>query len=83
PAAPPPPTATPEETGPLSPLVRRMVREHNLDVSLLKGTGAGGRVTKSDVENYLAARAGQAPAPAVAAAPAPAAPAPALPPPPP
>ncbi|MDX2151555.1 MAG: 2-oxoglutarate dehydrogenase, E2 component, dihydrolipoamide succinyltransferase [Bryobacteraceae bacterium] len=70
--------ASPEDAGPLSPLVRRMVREHNLDVRQIKGTGAGGRVTKSDVENYLAARAGQAPAPAPAApAAAPAAPSPA------
>jgi len=49
------------EVGPLSPLVRRLLREHNLDPRQIKGTGAGGRITKQDVEAYLAAR-GQAPA---------------------
>jgi len=55
-----------EPAGPLSPLVRRMAREHNIDLSRVAGTGAGGRITKQDVEAYLA----QAPAPsAVPAAP--------------
>ncbi len=59
--------------GPLSPLVRKMARENNIDINQVKGTGAGGRVTKQDVESYMAARsAGQS-------APAPAAPAPAAP----
>lgn len=74
----PAPEPAPEDQGPLSPLVRRMVREHNIDVRYLRGTGAGGRITKQDVENYVAARSG-APAPA-AGAPAPAA-VPAMPPP--
>ena len=56
----------PEPAGPLSPLVRKMAREHNIDLSHVKGTGAGGRITKQDVEAYLAQR--QA-APAVAPAP--------------
>ena len=66
-----------EPSGPLSPLVRKMARENNLDLSRVKGTGAGGRITKQDVEAFMA----QGPAPAapapVATAPAPAAPAPA------
>ena len=33
----------------LSPLVRRIAREHNVDVTTIQGTGAGGRVTKADV----------------------------------
>ena len=37
----------------LSPLVRRIVREHNVDVTAVRGTGTGGRVTKSDVLKYL------------------------------
>jgi len=57
--------------GPLSPLVRKLLREHNLDPRLIKGTGAGGRITKQDVEAYLAVRAQAAapppPAPAVEA----------------
>src|SRR5689334_22289843 len=35
-------------TGPLSPLVRKMVREHNIDLSRITGTGSGGRITKQD-----------------------------------
>ncbi len=60
-AAPPPPepaAAPPEEpgepAGPLSPLVRRMARELNIDLSRVKGTGAGGRITKQDMEAYQA-----------------------------
>lgn len=61
-----------EPGGPVSPLVRRMARENNIDLKSLKGSGAGGRVTKQDVENYLASR--QAPPPVAAAPAAPAAP---------
>jgi len=50
-------TAAEEVSGPLSPLVRRMVREYNIDLRQVKGTGAGGRVTKQDVEAYIAAQA--------------------------
>src|ERR1017187_5709284 len=51
---PPPPPAeesaeAPEPTGPLSPLVRRMAREYSIDLSKVKGTGAGGRITKQDL----------------------------------
>jgi 2-oxoglutarate dehydrogenase E2 component (dihydrolipoamide succinyltransferase) len=57
--------------GPLSPLVRRMARENNLDLSRITGTGAGGRITKEDVEAYMKGAApAAAPAP-VATAPAP------------
>jgi 2-oxoglutarate dehydrogenase E2 component (dihydrolipoamide succinyltransferase) len=64
------PAAPVEIAGPLSPLVRKMAREHNIDVTRVKGTGAGGRITKQDMEAHIAA--GPAPAvPVVAAAPAP------------
>jgi 2-oxoglutarate dehydrogenase E2 component (dihydrolipoamide succinyltransferase) len=43
-----------EPSGPLSPLVRKLAREHNIDLSQVKGTGAGGRITKQDVEARLA-----------------------------
>ena len=43
-----------EATGPLSPLVRKMAREYNIDLKQVKGTGAGGRITKQDLENYMA-----------------------------
>ncbi|MBI4443442.1 MAG: 2-oxo acid dehydrogenase subunit E2, partial [Acidobacteria bacterium] len=36
-----------------SPLVRRMAAEHNVDLTQVQGTGAGGRVTKEDVLAYL------------------------------
>jgi pyruvate dehydrogenase E2 component (dihydrolipoamide acetyltransferase) len=75
--APAPAPAIAEEQGPLSPLVRKMAREHNVDLSKVRGTGAGGRITKQDVEAYLAGQ--QAPAAPAYAAPAPAAPAPAAP----
>jgi 2-oxoglutarate dehydrogenase E2 component (dihydrolipoamide succinyltransferase) len=37
-----------------SPVVTRMAAEHKLDLSKIKGTGISGRVTKKDVEAYLA-----------------------------
>src|ERR1019366_7470373 len=68
-----------EEAGPLSPLVRKMAREHNVDLSQVKGTGAGGRITKQDLEAYAAAQSlPTAPPPAPAAAPPAAAPPPAV-----
>jgi pyruvate dehydrogenase E2 component (dihydrolipoamide acetyltransferase) len=45
-----------ETAGPLSPLVRKMARENNIDLSLIKGTGAGNRITKQDLETYLASK---------------------------
>jgi pyruvate dehydrogenase E2 component (dihydrolipoamide acetyltransferase) len=51
------PAAVPEEAaGPLSPLVRKMARENNIDLNQVRGTGAGGRITKQDLETYLEAR---------------------------
>ena len=37
----------------LSPVVRRLVREHGLDPEALVGTGVGGRITRSDVLNAI------------------------------
>ncbi|HUA87577.1 MAG TPA: 2-oxoglutarate dehydrogenase, E2 component, dihydrolipoamide succinyltransferase [Bryobacteraceae bacterium] len=77
PQPPPPPAPEPvaqvvEETaGPLSPLVRKMARENNIDLAKVKGSGAGGRITRQDLENYLAAQR-PAPAPQPAAPPPPA-----------
>jgi pyruvate dehydrogenase E2 component (dihydrolipoamide acetyltransferase) len=39
-----------------SPLVRRIAREHNLDLRRIRGTGSEGRITKDDVLRYLAGR---------------------------
>jgi pyruvate/2-oxoglutarate dehydrogenase complex dihydrolipoamide acyltransferase (E2) component len=38
----------------LSPAVRRLIKEYGVDVAKLQGTGAGGRVTQKDVEDYIA-----------------------------
>lgn len=35
-----------------SPLARKMANDLGIDLALLQGTGDGGRITKSDVENY-------------------------------
>ncbi|MDP8994755.1 MAG: 2-oxoglutarate dehydrogenase complex dihydrolipoyllysine-residue succinyltransferase, partial [Pseudomonadota bacterium] len=62
-----------EDEGPqltLSPSVRRLVLEHGLDPSKIKGTGKDGRLTKDDV---LAAAEAQKAAPAPVPAPSPAA----------
>jgi len=82
-ASAPTPTEPPADRGPrsqiLSPLVRRLANEHDLDLAQVEGTGTGGRITKKDVEAVIAA-GGTAAAPrgeAASAAPAvaPAAPA--------
>lgn len=48
PAAP-PPTRDAEVGSRYSPAVRRLAAEHNLDLSQVRGSGAGGRVTRDDV----------------------------------
>ena len=85
PVAAPAPVATPVVTAPapaaapaagndnrlLSPVVRRLVNEHNLSVDSIAGTGPGGRITREDVLDHIDKIAnGSAPA-APAAAPAP------------
>ncbi len=50
-----------------SPLVRKLAREHNIDLAKLHGTGGGGRVTKQDVLDFVEHRTRStafAPAPA-------------------
>jgi pyruvate dehydrogenase E2 component (dihydrolipoamide acetyltransferase) len=37
-----------------SPLVRRMAKEHGIDLSGVSGTGAGGRISKQDIEALIA-----------------------------
>ena len=60
-----------ETAGPLSPLVRKMARENNIDLSKVKGTGIGGRITKLDLETYLSGSTGNAVAAVPVAAPVP------------
>ncbi len=55
----------------LSPLVRRLAREHSLDLGQIAGTGTGGRITKNDVLAVIASGGTIAVAPAVVTATAP------------
>lgn len=41
-------------SGDLSPAVRKLLKEHNLDASQIKGTGKGGRITADDVLSRVA-----------------------------
>jgi 2-oxoglutarate dehydrogenase E2 component (dihydrolipoamide succinyltransferase) len=68
PAPPPPPT-----TGRIriTPVVARMAAEHGLDLSKIPGTGIDGRVTRKDVDGYLASGAPPPAGPREAPAPAP------------
>jgi pyruvate dehydrogenase E2 component (dihydrolipoyllysine-residue acetyltransferase) len=67
-----PPTESEEETR-SSPLVRRIAKEHNVDLAALagKGTGINGRITKSDILSYVeqGGKPAQRPAPQQPAAP--------------
>ncbi|HMR49900.1 MAG TPA: 2-oxoglutarate dehydrogenase, E2 component, dihydrolipoamide succinyltransferase, partial [Arachnia sp.] len=58
------------------PVVRKLAREHGIDLSTVKGTGVGGRIQKKDVLAAVEAKNAPAPAPAAPAAPAPKAAAP-------
>lgn len=40
-------------SGDLSPAVRRLLKEHNLDAAQISGTGKGGRITHEDVERHV------------------------------
>jgi 2-oxoglutarate dehydrogenase E2 component (dihydrolipoamide succinyltransferase) len=62
-----PPAASATEVA-MSPAVRRLVQEHNLDPSAIKATGPRGRLTKADVVNFMDSQPTAAPAPEPAAA---------------
>ena len=49
-----------------APAVRKYARENDLDINMVLGTGDNGRVTRDDIDGFLAG--GQAPAPAAKAA---------------
>jgi 2-oxoglutarate dehydrogenase E2 component (dihydrolipoamide succinyltransferase) len=68
-AATPQESTSDESNDALSPSVRRLIAEHNVDASKIKGTGVGGRITKEDVEAFVksAPAAKSAAAPAVVA----------------
>lgn len=44
----------------LSPAVRRLIAEHGLDASTIKGSGVGGRISREDVEQHLAQKPSKA-----------------------
>jgi 2-oxoglutarate dehydrogenase E2 component (dihydrolipoamide succinyltransferase) len=79
-AAQPAAAAAPAQAGPLSkedlrrqkssPLVRRIAKEHDVDIRLIKGTGISGRVTKHDILGFIESGAPRQ-APAAVARPAP------------
>lgn len=68
----PAPAAAPATAAPLSPAVRKLVEDNNLDPSAIPATGKDGRLLKGDVLAFLESGA-SAPAPAAAPATAPAA----------
>ncbi|HEX4714616.1 MAG TPA: dihydrolipoamide acetyltransferase family protein [Ktedonobacteraceae bacterium] len=45
-----------EERQRISPLARRLAREHDLDLNAIAGSGSGGRVRKDDILAYVAQR---------------------------
>ena len=54
-----PPTPAPEpraEPRLLSPVVRKLVNEHGIDISTIEGSGVGGRITRADVEEIIRQR---------------------------
>ena len=70
--------SAPPESEPVrsSPLVRRIAREYQVDLTQVHGTGSGGRISKKDILDYVEQRQSAA-ASRTAATPAPSAPAPA------
>ncbi|HEX3969500.1 MAG TPA: 2-oxo acid dehydrogenase subunit E2 [Edaphobacter sp.] len=85
PAAPPaaavPPAATEGERLRSSPLVRKIAKDNNVDLSKIPGTGASGRITKTDIVSHLEqgpkpVAPAPTPSPSAPAAAKPAAPAP-------
>jgi len=59
-AAPAPAPAPATDHARVSPAVRKLVQDHHLDLSQIAGTGPGGRVTREDVQAFIASK----PAPA-------------------
>jgi pyruvate dehydrogenase E2 component (dihydrolipoyllysine-residue acetyltransferase) len=70
-AAPSPAVSASGEKVRSSPLVRKIARENNIDVSQVPGTGAGGRVSKQDILGAVESGTGSAPRAAASAPSAP------------
>lgn len=58
----------------LSPVVRRLISENHIDASQISGSGKGGRITRADVEAYIAQNRPVRPPQATAAGPLPSVP---------
>ena len=73
PVATPAPAPVAQSNKLLSPVVRRLVNDHGINIDALQGTGPGGRITREDVLDYIDRNglAAQPAAPVVAVAPAP------------
>jgi pyruvate dehydrogenase E2 component (dihydrolipoamide acetyltransferase) len=54
-----------------SPLVRKLAKEHNVDLASMEGSGAGGRISKRDILAAVGSGAPRPAAPAAAASPSP------------
>ncbi len=73
-AVPAPAAATSAAAAVLSPAVRKLVEENNLNPAAISGTGKDGRLTKADVQKAIASGSAKMAAPAASTAPAPAGP---------
>jgi pyruvate dehydrogenase E2 component (dihydrolipoamide acetyltransferase) len=60
------PVTAPAGRGPrshiLSPLVRRLAQEHNIELAQVEGTGTGGRITKKDIRSFIESGGARRPA---------------------
>ncbi|KAH9665041.1 Dihydrolipoyllysine-residue acetyltransferase component 2 of pyruvate dehydrogenase complex [Citrus sinensis] len=57
-----PSAASPEDRLFASPVARNLAEEHNVSLSIIKGTGPNGLIVKADIEDYLASRGKEVPA---------------------
>lgn len=73
PAPAPAATGDTSRRGVLSPVVRKLAADNGIDLAMVPGTGDGGRITRTDVEAFVASGGAASPA-STAPAPAPAAP---------
>lgn len=73
-AVPAPAAAASAAAAVLSPAVRKLVEENNLNPAAISGTGKDGRLTKADVQKAIASGSAKMATPAASTAPAPAGP---------